>query len=79
MGVAESLLHRLAKMPELLVVARTSPPQEADEDIQSIGAKFNARYLLVGGVQRSGERLRVTARLIDAATGVHVWSLKLSD
>lgn len=77
-GVAESVLHRLASIPDLTLVARTSSflVGERPADIQEIGRKLNARYLVEGSVQRSGERLRVTAQLIDATTGGHLWSLR---
>ncbi|HKU13850.1 MAG TPA: tetratricopeptide repeat protein [Steroidobacteraceae bacterium] len=78
-GVAEGLLHRLASMRDLTLIARTSSFAAATApaaDARAIGRKLNARYLIEGSVQRSGERLRVTAQLIDAATGAHLWSLR---
>jgi len=77
-GVAESVLHRLASIPDLTLIARTSSFSvgERPADIQEIGRKLNARYLVEGSVQRSGERLRVTAQLIDSTTGGHLWSLR---
>ena len=77
-GVAESVLHRLASIPDLTLIARTSSFSvgERPADIQEIGRKLNARYLVEGSVQRSGERLRATAQLIDATTGGHLWSLR---
>ncbi len=77
-GVAESVLHRLASIPGLTLIARTSSFsfREQRADARDIGAKLNARYLVEGSVQRSGERLRVTAQLIDAASGGHIWSLR---
>ena len=77
-GVAESVLHRLAGIRGLTLIARTSSFAYRDKptDVREIGRALNARYLVEGSVQRSGERLRVTAQLIDAATGGHVWSLR---
>jgi TolB-like protein/DNA-binding winged helix-turn-helix (wHTH) protein/Tfp pilus assembly protein PilF len=77
-GVAEGLLHRLASIRDLTLIARTSSFAAAQPraDARAIGQKLNARYLIEGSVQRSGSRLRVTAQLIDAATGAHVWSLR---
>lgn len=77
-GVAEGLLHRLASIRDLTLIARTSSFAAAEPraDARAIGQKLNARYLIEGSVQRSGSRLRVTAQLIDAATGAHVWSLR---
>jgi TolB-like protein/DNA-binding winged helix-turn-helix (wHTH) protein/Tfp pilus assembly protein PilF len=78
-GIAEGLLHRLASMRDLTLIARTSSFAAAaapTADAQAIGRKLNAKYLIEGSVQRAGERLRVTAQLIDAVTGAHIWSLR---
>jgi TolB-like protein/DNA-binding winged helix-turn-helix (wHTH) protein len=77
-GLAQSTLHRLASLPGLTVIARTSSfaVGEHPADARSIGRTLNARYLVEGSVQRAGERLRVTAQLIDANTGGHLWSLR---
>jgi TolB-like protein/DNA-binding winged helix-turn-helix (wHTH) protein/Tfp pilus assembly protein PilF len=77
-GIAESVLHRLADIRHLTVIAQTSSfafrGQRADA--RDIGRKLNARYLVEGSVQRADDRLRITAQLVDATTGAHVWSLK---
>jgi TolB-like protein/DNA-binding winged helix-turn-helix (wHTH) protein/Tfp pilus assembly protein PilF len=77
-GVAESVLHRLAKIPNLTVIARTSSFVFRDRatDARDIGRALNARYLLEGSLQHANERVRVIAQLIDATTGGHVWSLR---
>ncbi len=77
-GVAESVLHRLANVPNLTVIARTSSFVFRDRatDAREIGRTLNARYLLEGSLQQSDERVRVTAQLIDATTGGHVWSVR---
>jgi TolB-like protein/DNA-binding winged helix-turn-helix (wHTH) protein/Tfp pilus assembly protein PilF len=78
-GVAEGLLHRLASMHDLTLIARTSSFAAAaapTADARAIGRNLNARYLIEGSVQRSGRRLRITAQLIDAMDGAHVWSLR---
>ena len=77
-GMAESVLHRLASIRNLTVIARTSSFAFRDKtvDARDIGRTLNARYLLEGSLQHSDERLRVTAQLIDASTGAHVWSLR---
>jgi TolB-like protein/DNA-binding winged helix-turn-helix (wHTH) protein/Tfp pilus assembly protein PilF len=77
-GVAEGLLHRLASIRDLTLIARTSSFAAAQPrvDARQIGQTLNARYLIEGSVQRSGSRLRVTAQLIDSETGAHVWSLR---
>ena len=76
-GVAESVLHRLASIQDLTLIARTSSFAFRDKaaDARDIGRRLNARYLVEGSVHRAGDRLRVTAQLIEAATGGHVWSL----
>jgi TolB-like protein/DNA-binding winged helix-turn-helix (wHTH) protein/Tfp pilus assembly protein PilF len=78
-GLAEGLLHRLASMRDLTLIARTSSFAAAalpTADARAIGRNLNARYLIEGSVQRSGSRLRITAQLIDAIDGAHVWSLR---
>lgn len=77
-GIAEALLHRLANLRELEVIARTSSfaLQHDARDVREIGRELNARYLLEGSVQRDGSRLRVTAQLIDTETGTHLWSVQ---
>ena len=76
LGLSDTLLHRLADAHDINVIARTSSFafKGRDEDVRGIGRKLNARYLVEGSVQGSAPRLRVTAQLIDAATGTHVWS-----
>jgi len=78
-GIAESVQHRLASVKSLSVIARTSSFtfRGRDVDARDIGRKLNARYLVEGSVQRAGDRLRVTAQLLDASSGSDVWSLRL--
>lgn len=77
-GIAEAVLHQLANLHGLEVIARTSsfslrdPPGDARE----IGRQLGVRYLLEGSVQQEGARMRVTAQLIDAQSGAHVWSIR---
>lgn len=75
-GIAEEILNLLARIPELRVVARTSSFsfRDADADVGSIGRALDVAYLLEGSVRRSGDRVRVTAQLVDAGSGAHVWS-----
>jgi len=77
-GISEALLHQLASVSELSVIARTSSfaATENGDDARAIGRKLSAHYLLEGGVQSEGERLRVTAQLIDTSSGEHVWSMR---
>ncbi len=75
-GLAEELLNRLAKIPELRVVARTSSFQfkGKSEDLRVIGQKLNVATLLEGSVRKEGNRVRITAQLINVSDGFHLWS-----
>jgi TolB-like protein/Tfp pilus assembly protein PilF len=75
-GIPETVLHQLGLLPGLTVIARGSSFafRDGGEDLRVIGRKLNVRYLLEGSVQAAGNRLRVTSRLVDAQTGVSVWS-----
>jgi len=75
-GLAEELLILLARIKGLKVAARTSSFafRGEEQDIRSIGNALNVRTLLEGSVRKSGDRIRVTAQLIDAADGYHLWS-----
>ncbi|MCH7807424.1 MAG: hypothetical protein IH995_09870 [Proteobacteria bacterium] len=75
-GISEELLNVLAKIPELRVAARTSSFQFKGEnqDITNIGQQLNVAYILEGSVRKSGNTVRITAQLIDASNGFHLWS-----
>jgi len=76
-GLTEEILNSLAQLPELLVTARTSAFSFKGEDlppIQEIAATLGVQHIVEGSVRRSGERLRVTAQLIRAEDGFHLWS-----
>lgn len=75
-GVAEELLDRLARIDGLRVAARTSSFafRGKKRDMRDVGAALNVSYLLEGSVRKAGGRLRVTAQLIDARDGFHLWS-----
>ncbi len=77
-GIPEAILHQLANVPELLVIARTSSFAfaGANEDAREVGRKLDARFLLEGSVQRDTQRLRITAQLVDSQTGAHLWSMR---
>jgi TolB-like protein/DNA-binding winged helix-turn-helix (wHTH) protein len=78
LGIPEAVLHQLATLKNLQVIARTSSFAFRDSkvDARAIGHDLNARYLLEGSVQTDRSRLRVTAQLVDAASGGHVWSMQ---
>jgi TolB-like protein/Flp pilus assembly protein TadD len=75
-GMAEEILDILAKVPQLTVIGRTSSFQfkNRTEDLRAIGEKLNSAYVVEGSVRKAGERIRVTAQLIDAQSGAHLWS-----
>jgi len=75
-GIAEELLNRLAQNPQLQVAARTSAFRfkGANLDMADIGRQLNVAHVLEGSVRKDGDRLRITAQLIDSRTGFHVWS-----
>jgi len=75
-GLSEELLNDLARINELQVAARTSAFsfKGRDTDIGTIARKLNVGTVLEGSVRRSAHRVRVTAQLINAVTGFHLWS-----
>jgi len=75
-GLTEEILNSLAQLPELLVTARTSAFSFKGQDIpvQEIATALGVRHIVEGSVRKSGERLRVTAQLIRAIDGFHLWS-----
>ena len=75
-GLTETLLHMLAQVPELKVAARTSSFafKGQDRDIREIATALDVAHILEGSVQRAGDRVRITAQLIRANDGFHVWS-----
>ncbi len=75
-GIAEELLNALAKLQNLQVAARTSSFafKGQKHSITEIGSKLNVDTILEGSVRKSGNKLRITAQLIDAADGYHLWS-----
>jgi TolB-like protein/DNA-binding SARP family transcriptional activator/Flp pilus assembly protein TadD len=75
-GMSEELIHALAQLPDLKVAARTSAFafKGRHEDIREIARSLGVSTVLEGSVRRDRDRLRVTAQLIDAATGYHLWS-----
>lgn len=75
-GLAEEILNALARAPDLLVSSRTSSfaYKGTDKDLPTIAAEIGVAHILEGSVRRAGERLRVTAQLIRASDGFHLWS-----
>jgi TolB-like protein/Flp pilus assembly protein TadD len=75
-GMAEEIIDLLAKIPGLKVISRTSSFQfkGKTEDLRSIATQLGVAYVLQGSVRKSGDRLRVTAQLINSRDGTHLWS-----
>jgi TolB-like protein/DNA-binding winged helix-turn-helix (wHTH) protein/Tfp pilus assembly protein PilF len=75
-GLSEEIMHALGGVSGIRVVAKTSSFgfRATGEDIRAIGRKLNAGSVLEGSVRRDGTRLRVTAQLVDANTGLQEWS-----
>ncbi len=75
-GISEEILNSLAQMPGLQVAARTSSFsfKGHTKEIPDIARELEVRMVLEGSVRKQGERVRVTAQLIDARKGFHVWS-----
>jgi len=75
-GLTETLLHMLAQIPGLHVAARTSSFafKGQNSSIEEIAQKLGVAHVLEGSVQKSGQRVRITAQLIRAEDGFHVWS-----
>ena len=77
-GVTENITTTLAKIPELFVIARNSAFEYKGKpiDVKKIAESLGVRYILEGSIQKSGERIRITAQLVDATSGHHIWSEK---
>jgi TolB-like protein len=75
-GLTETLLHMLAQLPDLRVAARTSSFafKGKDTGIAEIAGILGVAHILEGSVQKAGNRVRITAQLIRASDGFHVWS-----
>jgi len=75
-GITEDLITELSRFQELRVVARNSVLiyKSKPARIQEVGQELGVRYVLEGSVRRAGARVRITAQLIDAGTGHHLWA-----
>jgi TolB-like protein/Flp pilus assembly protein TadD len=75
-GMAEEIIDLLVKIPGLKVISRTSSFQfkGKTEDLRSIAAQLGVAYVLEGSVRKSGDHLRVTAKLINSKDGTQLWS-----
>ena len=75
-GITEELINALVKVDGLRVIARTSSFSFKGKtaDLRAVGRQLGAAHLLEGSVRKEGNRIRITAQLIAAADGVHLWS-----
>ncbi len=75
-GITEDIVTDLSHSKDLFVVARNSTEVYKDKptDVRTIGRDLGVHYVLEGSIQPSGRQIRVTAQLVDARTGGHVWS-----
>ncbi|TPJ13881.1 tetratricopeptide repeat protein [Mesorhizobium sp. B2-7-3] len=75
-GISEDIITALSKLSQLFVIARNSSFTFKGQNVhvQEVGTKLGVRYVLEGSVRKSGNRVRITAQLIDAASGGHLWA-----
>jgi adenylate cyclase len=75
-GLTEELLNLLARIPELKVTSRTSAFFYKGKDIKlsDVGRELDVDHILEGSVRKSGQKVRITAQLIEVATDAHLWS-----
>jgi adenylate cyclase len=75
-GIADDIITELSRSRSLFVIARNSSffYKGRQVTIKQIAGELGVRYVLEGSVRRSGSRVRVTAQLIDAGTGAHIWA-----
>ena len=75
-GMVEDILTTLSKVPDLFVIARNSSftYKEKTVDVRDVGRELGVKYVVEGSVRKAGKRVRVTAQLIECATGGHVWA-----
>jgi TolB-like protein/Tfp pilus assembly protein PilF len=75
-GIAENIITALSKVGELFVIARNSSFTYKGKPVkvQQVSRELGVRYVLEGSVQKSGDRVRITAQLIDATNGQHLWA-----
>ena len=75
-GLTENIIAALSNISEMLVIARNSTFVYKDKPvkIQQVSEELGVRYVLEGSVQKSGDNLRISAQLIDATTGYHLWA-----
>jgi TolB-like protein len=75
-GIVEDIITGLARIKWFFVIARNSSFifKGKAVDVKQVGRDLGVRYVLEGGVRKAGNHVRITAQLIDARTGIHVWA-----
>jgi len=75
-GIAEDIITALSRYPSLFVIARNSSFTYKGRavDVKQVGRELGVRYVLEGSLRKAGSRIRVTAQLVEAETGNHVWA-----
>jgi len=75
-GMVEEIITALSRIRWLFVIARNSSFTYKDKavDVKQVGRELGVRYVLEGSVRKGGNRVRITAQLIDAETGAHLWA-----
>ena len=75
-GMTDEIITHLSKIPGMVVIARNSTFTYKGKSVKvkQVSEELGVRYVLEGGLQRSGDRVRITAQLIDALTGNHLWA-----
>ena len=75
-GITEDIITELSRYPDLLVIARNSSfaYKGSAVDVKKVAQELGVRYVLEGSVRKAGNRIRVTAQLIDATSGGHLWA-----
>ncbi len=75
-GITEDIITEIARLPELLVIARNSTFTYKNKaaKIQDVCRDLNVRYVVEGSIRKSGERVRINAQLIDGSSGGHLWA-----
>jgi adenylate cyclase len=75
-GISEDIITALSRLSQLMVIARNSSFtfKGKNVDLREVGKTLGVRHVLEGSVRKAGSRIRITAQLIDATTGGHVWA-----
>jgi len=75
-GIAEEIISTLSMVPEMIVIARNSSfvYKGRSVDVRQVGKELGVAHVLEGSIRKSGDRVRITAQLVDTRSGDHVWS-----